>query len=72
MRPQTLKNYPILGPNIVFFVWEMLLKSDHFFGALNKKVHQGNARRGMCPLLFGGLKGGGGYVPLIAKKILEM
>jgi hypothetical protein len=36
-----------------------------------QKIHQRVARRGMCPLLFGGgLKGGG--VPLSVKKILDL
>jgi hypothetical protein len=49
----------------------MLLKSKHFFGAdPNQKIHQGVARRGMCPLLFGGFEGG--RVLLIAKKILDL
>jgi hypothetical protein len=34
----------------------------------NSNVTSGVAKKGMCPLLFGGLEGGGGF-PLIAKKI---
>jgi hypothetical protein len=50
----------------------MLLKKVSTFSALPliQKIHQGVARRGMCPLLFGGFEGGG--VPLIAKKILNL
>jgi hypothetical protein len=50
----------------------MLFKKVTTFSAEppNQKIHQGVARRGMCPLLFGGFEEGG--VPLIAKKILDL
>jgi hypothetical protein len=44
---------------------------EHFFGAAPiQKIHQGVARRGMCPLQLGVFEGAG--VLLIAKKILDL
>jgi hypothetical protein len=49
----------------------MLLKSGRFFGAAPiKMVHQGVAKRGMCPLLFEGFEGAA--IPIIAKNILDI
>jgi hypothetical protein len=46
----------------------MLFKKVTTFSARppNQNIHQEVARRGMCPFLFGGLKGAA--VPLIAKE----
>jgi hypothetical protein len=44
-------------PQHLFLFEKCCLKSDHLFGdAPIQKIHQGVARRGMCPLLFRGLK----------------
>jgi hypothetical protein len=49
----------LFWPQTLFFVWEMLLKKWPVFGAAPlKMIHQGVSRRGKCPLLFWGFKGG--------------
>jgi hypothetical protein len=48
-------------------------KSDHFFGsAHHQNGTSGCCQKGMYPVLFVGIEGGGMIVPLIAKKILDM
>jgi hypothetical protein len=51
---------PYLGPKHSFFVWEMLLKNDHFFGAAPSpiiKVLQGLQEGGCAPFGLGGFGG---------------
>jgi hypothetical protein len=57
LRPETVNNYPIYAPNTVFRLEN---------AAPIKKVHQGVARREMCPLLLESFEGA--VVPLIANK----
>jgi hypothetical protein len=61
---------PYLGPQHFFF--EMFFKKvTIFFGEPPiQKIHQGAARKEMCPVLYGGFGGGGS--PLITKKILDL
>jgi hypothetical protein len=50
---------PFLGPKHCFSFEEMLLKSDHFFGAApHPNETQGGCQKGDVALLFGGFEGG--------------
>jgi hypothetical protein len=44
---------PYLGPEHLFVFEKCCLKSDHFLMRPIQKIHQGVARRGMCPFCLG-------------------
>jgi hypothetical protein len=63
-----VKECPILAPNTVFRLRNVVKKSNHFFGIQNG-TSMGCQKGDVSPSVWG-LKGG--EVPLIAKKILDM